>query len=144
MARLDELLKMIEFEKCKGLIPAVVQEKVTKNVLMVGYMNKESLTKTIETGLVTYYSRSKDKVWTKGEESGNYQKVDEILVDCDKDSLLITVDQVGGAACHKGYDSCFYRKIDDGKIIMLEDKERMFDPAKVYNKEIKEDSCDKE
>lgn len=93
----------------QGLIPAVVQDAADKSVLMVAYMNAESLRKTIETGKATYYSRSRQKLWLKGETSGHLQHVRRIFFDCDRDTILIEVDQVG-AACHEGYRSCFFRE----------------------------------
>lgn len=99
----------------KGLIPAIVQEYNTKEVLMTAYMNAESLKKTLETGRTCFWSRSRQKFWFKGESSGNIQKVKEIRYDCDADSILILVEQVG-AACHEGYQTCYFRKLD-GKII---------------------------
>ncbi len=93
-----------------GLIPAIVQDEKTKDVLMVAYMNRESLEKTIKEGKACYWSRSRKKLWTKGETSGNFQKVKAIFYDCDMDALLLIVDQVG-VACHTGNRSCFYRKL---------------------------------
>lgn len=95
----------------KGLIPAIVQDASTKEVLMMAYMNKESLKKTIKEKKACYFSRSRQKLWTKGETSGNFQKVKDIYYDCDMDTLLLIVDQTG-VACHTGNKSCFYRKID--------------------------------
>lgn len=100
----------IDFNKQKGLVPCIVQEESTQEVLMLAYMNEESLKKTLETGLATYWSRSRQELWIKGETSGHYQHVKEILVDCDEDTLLIKVIQEG-AACHTGKHSCFYRNI---------------------------------
>jgi phosphoribosyl-AMP cyclohydrolase len=117
----------MNFDKLNGLIPAIAQDFKTRKVLMVGFMNKEAYEKTIETGNATYFSRSRNKLWMKGESSGNVQKVKEIFVDCDNDTLLIKVEQIGKAACHEGYESCFFRKLD-GTIV---DK-RVFDPEKVY------------
>jgi phosphoribosyl-AMP cyclohydrolase len=117
----------------KGLIPVVVQDVNDNKVLMVAFMNKESLLKTLETKKAHYYSRSRKKLWLKGEESGNIQNVKEIYFDCDSDCLLLKIEQVGGASCHTGYRSCFYRKINfDGKIEFVEKK--VFDPQKVYKK----------
>lgn len=101
----------LDFEKNGGLIPAIVQDGTTKEVLMLAYMSEESLNKTIETGLACYYSRSRQELWTKGETSGHYQHVEAILVDCDEDTLLLLVKQKG-AACHTGHKSCFYRSIE--------------------------------
>ena len=118
----------LNFKKLNGLIPAVIQNYKTNKVLMVGFMNKEAYSKTLETKKVWYYSRTRKKLWMKGETSGNIQKVKEILVDCDNDTLLIKVEQVGNASCHEGYESCFFKDIK-GKI---KDK-KIFDPKKVYN-----------
>ena len=106
MAVIDEF----KFDS-SGLIPAIVQDEKTKDVLMVAYMNKESLQKTIKDGKACYWSRSRKKLWTKGETSGNFQKVKSIYYDCDMDALLLIVDQTG-VACHTGNRSCFYRKLE--------------------------------
>jgi phosphoribosyl-AMP cyclohydrolase len=122
---------MLELKyKEDGLIPVVVQDNTTREVLMVAYANQEAVRLTGETGFAHYYSRSRKKLWKKGEESGHFQRVFRILVDCDEDCLLYLVDQTG-AACHTGYRTCFYRTID-GEII----GDLVFDPSKVYaNKE---------
>ena len=119
----------LDFKKLNGLIPVIAQDWKSGKVLMLAFMNKEAYKKTLETGKAWYYSRTRDKLWMKGEESGNVQIVKEILVDCDADSLLIKIEQKGGAACHEGYASCFFRDIK-GKI---KDKQ-VFDPKKVYKK----------
>lgn len=106
----------IDFKKGNGLVPCITQDAKTGQVLMLGYMNEESLKKTLETKLATYWSRSRQKLWTKGETSGHYQHVEEILVDCDEDTILLKVKQ-DGAACHTGKYSCFYRDIDGNEII---------------------------
>lgn len=100
----------INFEKTNGLVPAIIQDVNTGQVLMLGYMSKESYEKTLEEGTVWFFSRSRNKLWHKGESSGNYQIVKEIRLDCDSDTLLIKVDQIG-QACHTGAYSCFYRRI---------------------------------
>ncbi len=105
----------IDFAKQNGLVPCIVQEESTKEVLMLAYMNEESLKKTIETGLATYWSRSRNELWIKGETSGHYQHVKQILVDCDEDTILLLVQQEG-AACHTGKHSCFYRTIKGEEI----------------------------
>ena len=122
-----------DFSK-SDLIPAIAQDIETGDVLMLAYMNKESYDETLKTGQVCYYSRSRQKLWRKGEESGNVQKLHEIYYDCDADTLLVKVTQVGGAACHEGYKSCFFRKVDPatGEIEVV--GERVFDPAVVYKK----------
>lgn len=105
-----ELLEKVDFEKGGGLVPVVVQDASSKEVLMVAYANRDAVEKTLETGYAHYYSRSRGKLWKKGETSGNVQKVKEVLVDCDGDTLLYLVEQKG-VACHTGEYSCFFRKI---------------------------------
>ncbi|MBN1881415.1 MAG: phosphoribosyl-AMP cyclohydrolase [Deltaproteobacteria bacterium] len=122
----------LNFEKFHGLVPVVIQDHADGQVLMVGFMNREAWERTLAEGEVVYYSRSRDGMWKKGETSGNVQKVKNIFVDCDEDTLLITVDQVGGAACHTGYRTCFYRRVVDGE--MVEEGTRVFDPDEVYKK----------
>lgn len=127
---MKKLLKELKFDK-NGLIPAVIQDIETNEVLMVAYLNEDSLRRTIETGKACFWSRSRGKLWTKGEDSGNFQIVKEMYFDCDGDSLLIKVEQIGGAACHLGYRSCFHRKIlKDGNFKIIGNK--IFDPSKVY------------
>jgi phosphoribosyl-AMP cyclohydrolase len=121
----------LDFEKMGGLVPAIIQDAETNQVLMLAYMNPVAWEKTLETGKAWFYSRSRDKQWMKGEESGNVQIVKEVFVDCDDDTVLLKVEQVGKAACHKGYTSCFFRKVD-GEVQVVE--ERVFDPEKVYKK----------
>ncbi len=123
---------MIDFAKSGGLVPAVVQDWKTGEVLMVGYMNAESWAKTQEIGKVCFWSRSRQKLWVKGETSGHVQIVKEVWVDCDHDAILLKIEQVGGAACHTGYRSCFYRRIENGKLIEV--GERVFDPKEVYGR----------
>jgi len=123
------------FEELKkdpqGLVPAIVQDDQSGEVLMMAYMNEEALEKTIATGKSHFYSRSRDKLWCKGESSGHTQEVKQILVDCDSDTLLLRVEQKGGA-CHTGYYSCFYRRLEpDGKTWKVIGK-KVFDPEKVY------------
>jgi phosphoribosyl-AMP cyclohydrolase len=124
-----------------GLIPCITTDATTNEVLMFAFMNAESLAQTIKTKKATYWSRSRNKFWVKGEESGNVQLVKEIRVDCDQDVLLLKVENVGGAACHNGYKSCFYRKLTDGanagdpSTLKLDfAMQRVFDPATVYKK----------
>ena len=126
------LMVELDFEKGDGLIPVVAQDYETNDVLMLAYMNREAWLKTLETGRATYWSRSRKTLWVKGETSGNVQIVREILVDCDLDTVILKVDQVGGAACHMGYRSCFYRRVSDGKMEII--GERIFDPEEVYKK----------
>ena len=106
----------IDFEKGNGLVPCIVQDNTTGQVLMLAYMNEESLQKTVETKLATYWSRSRNELWVKGETSGHYQHVKEILVDCDEDTILLKVDQ-DTAACHNCKYSCFYRNIDGEEVL---------------------------
>lgn len=113
----------------KGLVSAIAQDHETGEVLMLAYMNEDTLRQTLETGIMTYWSRSRQKVWVKGETSGNTQEVKEVRVDCDGDALLFQVEQ-NGAACHTGFYSCFYRRLDDGTL--EEEGERVFDPEDVY------------
>ncbi len=112
-----EFIKDLKFDE-KGLIPAIAQDAVSGEVLMCAYMNEESIKKTIETGKATYYSRSRQEIWEKGETSGHTQKVKEILVDCDGDAIVLKVEQTG-AACHTENPSCFYRKVIDGKLVEI-------------------------
>jgi len=121
----------LDFDKSGGLVPAIIQDAETGKVLMLAYMNKTAWEKTLETGKAWFYSRSRDKQWMKGEESGNVQNVKEIFVDCDEDTVLLKVEQVGKAACHKGYASCFFRKLN-GDVDIVEEK--IFDPESVYKK----------
>jgi len=122
----------LDFEKTDGLIPAIIQDYETGEVLMLAYINKKAWEATLSTGKATYFSRSRQKLWVKGETSGNMQIVREIRIDCDDDTVIFKVEQIGGAACHKGYRSCFYKKVEDGTIKVTE--ERVFDPREVYNK----------
>ncbi|PIP08768.1 MAG: phosphoribosyl-AMP cyclohydrolase [Syntrophobacteraceae bacterium CG23_combo_of_CG06-09_8_20_14_all_50_8] len=118
------------FEKCGGLAPVVVQDWQTGEVLMIAYMNRESWLNTLQTGKATYWSRSRNALWMKGESSGNVQHVQDIFIDCDEDAVLMKVEQVGGAACHTGYRSCFYRRLAGGEVEIK--GERIFDPEEVY------------
>ena len=122
-----------DFQKHE-LIPVIAQDAETGTVLMLAYMNAEAYQETLSTQRVCYYSRSRQKLWRKGEESGNLQELRAIYFDCDADTLLVKVQQIGGAACHEGYQSCFFRKIDlDSHEIKVEG-ERVFDPQDVYKK----------
>jgi phosphoribosyl-AMP cyclohydrolase len=119
-----------DFSKPDGLVTAVAQDLATGEVLMVAHMNRQAWEETLASGRAVYYSRSRGRLWRKGEESGNVQHVRSIRVDCDGDAVLLLVDQVGGAACHEGYASCFFREATaDGLRVIAE---RIFDPAKVY------------
>ncbi|MCL1980741.1 MAG: phosphoribosyl-AMP cyclohydrolase [Proteobacteria bacterium] len=125
---------MIELNFAKtsdGLLPAVVQDFKTGEVLMLAYINRLAWEKTLATGKAHYWSRSRASLWLKGETSGNVQLIKEILVDCDQDTVVYKVEQLGGAACHTGYRSCFYRKVESDSLIVCE-QERVFDPAAVY------------
>lgn len=122
----------LNYEKAGGLISAIAQDADTGEVLMIAWMNKEAFEETRNTGRAVYFSRSRNKLWRKGEESGNVQEVKEIFVDCDADAVLLKVKQIGGAACHEGYKSCFFRKLD-GDDVQVQG-ERVFDPKEVYKK----------
>lgn len=127
------------FEELKfdadGLIPAIAQDGTTGDVLMMAWMNHDSLQQTIETKRATYWSRSRKKIWVKGEESGHVQKIRSIHIDCDGDVVLLKVDQEGGAACHTGHRSCFYREVVDNGKELRESTDVVFDPSKVYRKQ---------
>lgn len=120
----------MEFKYQDGLIPAIVQDPRTTKVLMLGYMNADAYQKTLETGYVTFYSRSRKKLWMKGEQSGHRLRVREVCVDCDGDAILIKAELSGAGCCHEGYETCFYRKVtSDGEQIV---EPRQFDPEAVY------------
>jgi len=123
---------VIDFEKAGGLVPAIAQDAGTGQVLMLAWMNREAYEETVRTGRACYYSRSRGKLWRKGEESGNVQRVREVYVDCDADTILLKVEQQGGAACHEGYASCFFRRVAGDHIEVV--GERIFDPKQVYKK----------
>jgi phosphoribosyl-AMP cyclohydrolase len=120
----------LDFEKLGGLIPVIAQDYKTNEVLMMAFMNIESWELTIKTGYVHYWSRSRNCLWKKGELSGNLQEVKEIRVDCDSDCVLIKINQIGDAACHKGYRSCFYKKVEGDKVII--NGRKVFEPAEKY------------
>ena len=120
----------LDFEKQGGLITAVVQDATTQRVLMVGYMNEEAFNKTIATGHVTFFSRSRQKLWTKGESSGHYLRLKSIATDCDADTLLVQAEPIGPGVCHEGYESCFYRTLEGGD--WVETEQRAYDPNTVY------------
>ncbi|MBA4190168.1 MAG: phosphoribosyl-AMP cyclohydrolase [Planctomycetaceae bacterium] len=123
---------MLDFDKAGGLIPAIAQDAETGEVLMLAWMNREAFDETVKTRRAVYFSRSRNKLWRKGEESGNVQEVVGIYVDCDADTVLLKVRQIGGAACHEGYKSCFFRRLDDTELVVV--GERIFDPKKVYGR----------
>lgn len=122
-----------DFSKTE-LIPVIAQDDETGDVLMLAYMNQEAYEETLQNGRVCYWSRSRGKLWRKGEESGNVQELKGIYFDCDADTLLVKVNQIGGAACHEGYRTCFFRKIDPVTRDVEIQGERVFDPAEVYKK----------
>lgn len=124
------LLDKLKFDE-NGLIPAIIQDWQTRDVLMLGYMNRDAVERTLKGPYVTFWSRSRKKLWVKGEESGHTQEVKEVFYDCDADCLLIKVEQKV-AACHKGYRSCFFRKIENGESKVA--AERVFDPKMTYKK----------
>jgi phosphoribosyl-AMP cyclohydrolase len=119
-----------DFVKGGGLVPVIAQDAETKEVLMMAYMNREAWEATLRTGKATYWSRSRRTLWLKGETSGNVQLVKDIFIDCDNDTILLHVQQLGEAACHTGYRSCFYRKIKGGDCVVVGKK--VFDPKEVY------------
>ena len=124
-----------DFDKGDGLIPVIVQESETGEVLMLAYMNAEAWRETLRTGKATYWSRSRQTLWVKGESSGHVQQVQEIRIDCDRDTLLLKVRQVGDAACHTGYQSCFYRAVKPKSPTDLEFvAQKVYDPATAYQK----------
>jgi len=120
----------LDFKKTGGLIPAIAQDYSTGEILMLAYMNQEAFDATLSSGNATYYSRSRQTLWVKGETSGNLQQVKEIRIDCDHDTVLLKVKQLGGAACHTGHRTCFYKKIENGSIRVM--GKPMFDPKEVY------------
>jgi phosphoribosyl-AMP cyclohydrolase len=137
----------LDFNKTGGLVPAIAQDYQTGEILMLAYMNPDAFNATLSTGKATYYSRSRQTLWVKGETSGNMQLIKEIridcdedtvllkveqLIDCDEDTVLLKVEQLGGAACHTGHRSCFYKKVEDGSIRIM--GEPIFDPREVYDK----------
>ena len=120
----------LDFSKLNGLITAVIQDHASGRVLMVGFMNDEAFQKTVETGYATFFSRSRNKLWLKGETSGHRLVVKSIATDCDRDALLIQVEALGPGVCHEGYASCFFRRLDGGQ--WIESEPRSYDPAAVY------------
>jgi phosphoribosyl-AMP cyclohydrolase len=127
-----DLCEPLDFSKNDGLVTAIAQDHSTGEILMVAFMNEESFRLTLETGSVVYWSRSRSKLWRKGEESGNVQKLKSLYIDCDGDAVLMQVEQVGGAACHTGRRNCFFRKVDGNTYIDV--GVQVFDPEKVYKK----------
>jgi len=124
----------LDFQKSGGLVPAIIQDERTGDVLMLGFMNASALSETQRTGEVVFFSRSRNKLWKKGESSGHVLKVREVRVDCDSDALLVRVEPTGPGVCHEGYRSCFFRSMDaDGNAAVI--AERVFDPEKIYGAE---------
>ena len=122
----------IDFDKSGGLVPAIAQDADSGVVLMLAWMNREAYEETLRTRRAVYFSRSRNRLWRKGEESGHHQEVREILVDCDADTILLKVRQLGGAACHEGYQSCFFRRVEGDGVQVI--AEKVFDPKEVYKK----------
>jgi phosphoribosyl-AMP cyclohydrolase len=120
----------LDFDKLGGLIPAVIQDDQTGRVLMVGFMNEEAFQKTVETGFATFYSRTRNKLWMKGETSGHRLVVKEISTDCDQDTVLVRVEALGPGVCHEGYQSCFFRRLENGAWTVSD--ERVYNPNQVY------------
>ena len=120
----------LDFKKMDGLVTAVIQDHATGRVLMVGFMNEEAFHKTVETGFATFFSRSRNKLWLKGESSGHRLLVKEISTDCDRDAVLVSVEALGPGVCHEGYRSCFFRRLDEGRWQVSES--RAYDPGAVY------------
>jgi phosphoribosyl-AMP cyclohydrolase len=120
----------LDFDKFGGLVPAVIQDYQTGRVLMVGFMNEEAFRKTVETGFATFFSRTRNKLWMKGETSGHRLVVKEISADCDLDTVLVRVEALGPGVCHEGYQSCFYRRLEDGAWVVCE--ERAYNPNQIY------------
>jgi phosphoribosyl-AMP cyclohydrolase len=126
----------LDFAKAGGLVTAIAQDDATGDILMVAFMNEEAFDLTVETGEVHYWSRSRGKLWHKGEESGNTQQLKSLYIDCDGDVVLLKIEQKGDAACHTGRRSCFFRKLEDGEYAVV--SEPLFDPQEVYKKEVPE------
>jgi phosphoribosyl-AMP cyclohydrolase len=123
---------MLDFDKAGGLVSAIAQDAETGEVLMIAWMNREAFDETVRTRQAVYFSRSRNRLWRKGEESGHVQEVAGIFIDCDADAVLLKVKQVGGVACHEGYKSCFFRELSAGELTVI--AERVVDPMTVYAK----------
>jgi phosphoribosyl-AMP cyclohydrolase len=133
MSGIKEDSLTLDFSKGGGLLPAIAQDHVSGKVLMLAYINEASWQKTLETGEAHYWSRTRREIWHKGGTSGHVQKIREIYADCDNDTVLFRVDQIGGAACHTGHETCFHQRVErDGSVTVV--GERIFDPEKVYGK----------
>ena len=126
-------MEKLDFNKMGGLLPAIVQDYKSNDVLMLGFMNQEAWETTLSTGKATFYSRTRKELWVKGKTSGHEQIIKEIRIDCDDDTVLLKVDQIGGAACHTGHRSCFYRRVVDNQTLEIVGQP-VFDPKEVYQK----------
>jgi phosphoribosyl-AMP cyclohydrolase len=124
--------QVVDFDKAGGMVPVITQDEATGEVLMMAYMNHEAFAETLRTGHACYFSRSRNRLWRKGEESGNVQELRGLYVDCDGDAILVKVRQIGGAACHEGYRSCFFRRVAGDELHVV--AERVFDPREVYGR----------
>jgi len=122
----------LDFDKMNGLLPAIVQDYKTDEILMLGFMNEEAWKATLSTGRATFFSRSRQTLWVKGETSGNIQIVKEIRIDCDNDAVLLTVEQIGGATCHTGYKSCFFKRVKKGDVEVIGTP--VIDPREIYHR----------
>ncbi len=126
----EEIINQLDFSKIEGkLVPVIAQDYQSKEVLMLAFANRQAIKKTLETGYAHYFSRSRGKIWKKGETSGHFQEIKELITDCDNDSILIKIHQIG-AACHKGYYSCFYKELKDGELSIV--KKKIFNPKEIY------------
>ena len=129
---IEKFIKILDFSKIQGnLLPVVAQDYQTNEILMMAFANELAVRRTLETGFAHYYSRSRDVLWKKGETSGHVQEIQRVITDCDNDSLLIKIKQIG-AACHKGFDTCFYNEFKDGELKII--GKEIFNPDDVYNK----------
>ncbi len=133
MAPNSDPKQQLDFQKGNGLVTAIAQDDATGDIMMVAFMNEQAFDLTVETGEVHYWSRSRNKLWYKGEESGNTQQVKSMYIDCDGDVVLLKIEQKGGAACHTGRRSCFFRKLEEGGDYEVV-SEPLFDPKEVYKK----------
>lgn len=130
---IDKLINLLDFSKIEGdLVPVITQDSQTNEILMLAFASEEAVRRSLETGYAHYYSRSRSELWKKGETSGHVQEIQQIITDCDSDSLLFKVKQIG-AACHKGFDTCFYNEFENGKIKIIGKK--VFNPEEVYKKQ---------
>ena len=133
MTEIEKNRVVLDFSKGDGLLPAIAQDAASGRILMLAYINKAAWDKTLETGEAHYWSRSRQELWHKGSTSGHVQIIKEVFADCDDDTVVFRVEQIGGAACHTGYETCFHKKISpDGTVTLV--GEKVFDPEKVYKK----------